>query len=60
MPRRLNRKDYGWSYTFGKGQREPSESFKDGYDKINWNHLPMPGEFTRKTRFGVAKVKVFE
>lgn len=60
MPRRLNRKSYGWSYTFGKEARSPSEKYKKNFDAIKWenedfSHLP-----TRKTRFGIARVKVFK
>ena len=60
MPRRLNHKEYGWSLTYGAGQRVASEEYKDGYDKIKWRGEDLSQCLARKTKFGVAKVKVFE
>lgn len=59
MPRRLNRKEYGWSYTYGAGQRTASEEYKAGYDRIQWKREDLSKLPVRKTRFGMARVKVF-
>ena len=37
MPRRLNRKGYGWSYTYGRDQRTVSDKFKENYEKVDWD-----------------------
>ena len=61
MPRRLNRKEYGWSYSFGVGQRIPSDKYKENFDKIKWPHRDISNwEDGRRTVFGKAKKKVFK
>jgi|GEM_PF-5597802 len=61
MPRRLNRKTYGWSLTYGVNQRVLSDKYKENYDKINWHRNDEEWEKlpTRQTVFGKAKVKKF-
>ena len=59
MPRRLNRKEYGWSYTYGKDQRTPSEEFKAGYDRIKWD-TDMSGWEDGQCKFGRSKRKRFK
>ena len=60
MPRRLNRPTYGWSYTYGKDQRVPTEEYKRGYEKIKWRRIDTESWDTRKTRFGEARVKRYD
>ena len=59
MPRRLNRKRYGWSYLYGREQRTQSDEYKKNYDEVNWPKIDTSGWDTRQTRFGKAKVKRF-
>jgi hypothetical protein len=59
MPRRLQRKHYGWSYTYGKDQRTQSDTFKKHYEEIKWNDSDTSEWDTKKNQFGKAKVKRF-
>lgn len=59
MPRRLNRKGYGWSYTWGRGQRTVSDAYKDNFDQIKWDDIDTSEWPTRKGVFGVARVKMY-
>ena len=59
MPRRLNRKNYGWSYTYGRDQRTPSKEYTENIQKVHFPKLDTSDWPTRQTRFGKARVKVF-
>jgi len=60
MPRRLQRKGYGWSLTYGKDQRKPSEEYKENYDKIKWSKDFDEYEDGKNSVFGNCKRKVFK
>jgi len=59
MPRRLNRKDYGWSLTYGRDQRTLTKEWKDRFDKIKWD-TDMSGWEDGRCLFGVSKRKRFK
>ena len=59
MPRRLNRKEYGWSYTYGKGQRTNSDEYMENFDKIRWERHDTSEWDTKQTQFGKARTKRF-
>jgi len=59
MPKRLNRKNYGWSYTFGISHRTPSKKYKTNYDLIKWNNIDTTEWDEKQIRFGKAKTKIF-
>jgi len=59
MPRRLQRKGYGWSLTYGREQRTVTEQFKTNYERIKW-HEDNPEEWEEgRNLFGKCKVKRF-
>ena len=60
MPRRLNLKNYGWSYTYGKDQRTPTDGYKEKYDKIKWDTDMSDWEDGKHHYFGRTKRKKFK
>lgn len=65
MPRSLKRSResgaYGWSYVYGRDQRETSEQYKENYDKIEWKtKLGPPDHYNRLSKRGKAAVWVWK
>ncbi|MDY6827243.1 MAG: hypothetical protein SVV67_08770 [Bacillota bacterium] len=64
MPRRLNRPGYGWSYTYGKGQRTVTPELRDKLEQIKWDKTPMTEangwQDGKNATFGNCKRKVFK
>ena len=48
MPRRLNRKTYGWSYTYGRDSRIPSQEYLRNFDGIKWERSDLESFPTAK------------
>ena len=63
MPKRLNRKGYGWSYTYGKEQRTITPELREKLGRIKWNNEEMTEENGwadgKNAVFGNCKRKVF-